>query len=284
MAISSFSSPFYPEANPSFNNMRILLARVILACVNAVGWRSPRDRRSVRLLLIETLLECAARYVPFSKRESNQVSFTLSTRSTSPMTGSRIVIPSFLIVTAIVGWGTYARHDGAKAASSPISASSATSDDDGNRAGFRRKTDFEILNNSPLDPDPRRRIVGVGGLPVHLKLSDVGNWNRERRLQVVVAVYTRADANSYKIAQRVGVFVHPDVLTTKAGQESVVPFETDIPLQSGEYLACIMLCDPDQTRSIAPESEEQMFASLKLDKGELPGQVTRASVVSVHVE
>src|SRR4051794_17691524 len=113
------------------------------------------------------------------------------------------------------------------------------------KAIYSRNADFFIANNNALTDTHVPQVNGNGGFPVRLNIVESGYWDKPRKLQVFVAVYTRGGAG-----MRAGKFVtsvtHPDVMSTEIGKEKSLPFAMDIPLLPGDYIAYVFICDPSK--------------------------------------
>lgn len=138
-----------------------------------------------------------------------------------------------------------------------------------------RRASFTIANNASSGSE-LPRVNGVGGFPVRLMITDSGQWTKQRKLQVFVALYEQI-STSNKVGKLLNLRTDPDVLVTEADEQSEVPFSMDIRTPPGDYVAYVFLCDPETPYTT---KKHPTFPDIE----EFPGTPKMGKCVLVHVD
>ncbi|WP_165071966.1 hypothetical protein [Paludisphaera rhizosphaerae] len=142
---------------------------------------------------------------------------------------------------------------------------------------LHRKVTFDVTNsNSEEGRTPA--VSGKGKFPIRLEVKDIGKSDRARRLQVFVQISTPGGG---KLASKVGetffVDANPKIMTTGPDEDQTAPFEWDIPMLPGDYVARVFLCDPDTPYE--GREHDETFP----DPALFPGALKAGKAVLVHV-
>lgn len=145
------------------------------------------------------------------------------------------------------------------------------------RLVLKRKVDF-LVKNSTAEKGSVPRVSGKGVFPVRLAVRDQGQSLKPRRLQVVICVFAQVKPQRLHVGERFFIRTDPRVLTTAPdNKDQDVPFELDVPMPPGDYVAHVFLCDPDRPY-ILPALPSFPTAD------EVPGAIMKGSAFFVHVD
>lgn len=89
------------------------------------------------------------------------------------------------------------------------------------------------------------RFTGKGGIPVNFVLDQSSGEQRPLKSQAMVVVYTAKGKNKRAIDQIVTIWKSP-VLKTDTNEARKIPVETQIPVQKGDYVIDVIVCDTDE--------------------------------------
>lgn len=141
-----------------------------------------------------------------------------------------------------------------------------------------RRADFSFRNSDAIK-NGQPHVVGQGGFPVRLDITDTGFTSKIRRLQVMIALYAKPDPNTVKPGPLVQVLSDPRILTTTPDKNEH-EFNLDIPLLPGDFMAYVILCDPDVPFHAGRLAENATLPA----PDQFPGLVRRLKSVSIHVD
>ena len=140
-----------------------------------------------------------------------------------------------------------------------------------------RSVGLDIVNNQN-SPTQTPGVIGQGFLPLQLNIHDIGTQVGDRRLKVFVAIYLRPDPKSLDLGPLVCTYISPDAMITPAGENQTSEFSLDIPLQRGDYLYHVFVCDPDLPYKNNLPPEVRLPAPEKF-----PGLPLRIKLFSAHI-
>lgn len=121
------------------------------------------------------------------------------------------------------------------------------------------------------------RFTGKGGIPVNFVLDQSSGDKSKLNAQVMVVVYSGKGPNNRSIGEIVTTWKSP-VLTTAAGQSEKIKVETMIPVQSGNYVIDVIVCDTDASIS------QSRLADYHPEPDKFPGMMINLRQYLVTVE
>lgn len=89
------------------------------------------------------------------------------------------------------------------------------------------------------------RFTGKGEIPINFVLDQSSGEQKPLKSQTMVVVYTAKGRNKRAIDQIVTIWKSP-VLKTDRNEARKIPVETQIPVQKGDYVIDVIVCDTDE--------------------------------------
>ena len=137
--------------------------------------------------------------------------------------------------------------------------------------------DFLILGPDGNYVPLVKQLEGQGGGPIHLLVHNRGNWPKDRKLQVFVAVYEPKRPGSIAPARLLTTWLSPDVLDASAGEDNAGKVDHELPLPPGHYVYQIFLCDPSEPVG-TPEQAQWWKEEYMPPLEKFPGMVYKAQL------
>jgi hypothetical protein len=89
------------------------------------------------------------------------------------------------------------------------------------------------------------RFTGKGAIPINFVLDQSSGEKKPLKSKAMVIVYKARGSNRRSIGEIVTIWKSP-VMTTEANVEKKIPVDTKIPLQPGDYVIDVVVCDTDE--------------------------------------
>jgi len=196
-----------------------------------------------------------------------------------------LLLISIIILSGLTTIGLFAQQRSARkkekvsAASVAKSAKSTTAKVKRPLTVYRSATTVEILNSfsapsSPMLPE----VSSVHSLVLQLRINEFGKWKADRTTHVLVAVYERPTESFYKVGSLLATRKDSNPVVTIAGSEQQLTKNVVIPLQPGEYIFKVFVCDGkepyDLKRHVATFPPAEHF----------PGLITTSTTGLAHIQ
>ena len=133
-----------------------------------------------------------------------------------------------------------------------------------------------VLNNDLKQPG-KPHVRGVGKIPLDFSITESGSLVG-RKLKVYVVVHERLNPNSDKPGKFVKDYCDPRTITAERAGEVKSSFKASIPVNPGDYIFYVYLCDPDKRYL------DRGVPIPQVDKDKIPGRERRMQACVASVE